>query len=756
MRQIQISFALLTLALVLVLPCSHCLAQNNPLTVKRIFGAKEFAAESFSVNWMPEGGSYFVKQPAKSGNGDDIVLIDLLNPGETKTLIAAKDLVPTGQTDPIKIESFQVSKDENKILIFNNTGRVWRYNTRGDYWIVDLQKNVVRQLGRKNFKPSQMKFAKFSPDGKYVAYVYERNIYVENLETKMITPITQTESDNIINGTSDWVYEEELYLRDGFQWSEDGNQIVFWRFDTSGVGVFTMINNTDQLYPRLIKFQYPKVGTTNSAVSIGIYDFVGGETQYVKLPGNPRDNYPAKIDWIPGSSEFLLQYLNRLQNTNKVLAVDATNGQFRTVFEDKGPAWVEVCRQIQWSPDGKQFTFISESDGWKHAYMIDVQTGQRTRLTPGDFDIVELYRIDQVEKACYFLASPQDATSRYLFRQAFQSDQVVRLTPEDQTGWHEYSFAANGKTAVHTWSKMGKPPVVETIQVATHQSIQVKRDNSKLNERLRSIAPVKHDFLELEIDADGKPLSIDAYMMYPPNFEPTKKYPVLVHVYGEPAGTTVTNKWGGNRYLWHRMMCEKGYVVMSFDNRGAKCPRGTSFRKAIYKKIGIMNASDQAKSLRAALAQFDFLDSNRVGIWGWSGGGSSTLNALFQYPDLYQAGVSVAPVPNQMYYDTIYQERYMQTPDLNAEGFKLGSPITHAKNLKGDLLLVHGTGDDNCHYQTMELLINKLIAEDKQFEMMAYPNRSHGIYEYENTRPHLYKLMADFFLEHLPPGQSKN
>lgn len=752
MRQKQITYSL-----VLIFGCvllgSDCLSQNNQLSVDRIYGKNEFAAEKFGVNWMPEGGSYFVKQPAEPGNGDDIVLINPLEPSDTKVLIAAKDLIPSGQKKPVEIESFQVSQDGNKILIFNNTKRVWRYKTRGDYWIADLQNDVVRQLGRPDFEPSQMKFAKFSPDGKYVAYVYQRNIYVENLDSKMITPITQTESDNIIYGTSDWVYEEELALRDGFQWSEDGNQIVFWRFDTSGVGVFTMINNTDQLYPRLIQFQYPKVGTTNSAVSIGIYDFVGGETQYVKLPGPPRDNYPAKIDWIPGSSQFLLQYLNRLQNTNKVLAVDATNGNFRTVFEDKDPAWVEVCRQIQWSKDGKKFTFVSESDGWKHAYMVDVDSGERTLLTPGKFDIVELYRIDQTEKACYFLASPADSTCRYLYRQPFESERVERLTPENQTGWHGYSFAANGETAVHTWSKFDQPPTVETIRIANHESLQVKRDNSVLKERLKLIASNEHEFLQLEIDADGQPLALDTLIMYPSNFDRNKKYPAIVYVYGEPANTTVTNKWGGSSYLWHRMMCEQGYVVMSFDNRGAKCPRGTSFRKAIYKKIGIMNASDQAKALQAALDKFSFLDRDRIGVWGWSGGGSSTLNALFQYPELYKTGISIAPVPNQLYYDTIYQERYMQTPDLNQQGFKLGSPITHAKNLKGNLLLVHGTGDDNCHYQTMELLINELIAKNKQFEMMAYPNRSHGIYEYPNTTRHLRTLMTDFFLEHLPPNE---
>lgn len=744
---------LVSAALLWHVDASSIQAQDNRLSVDRIFASREFASEGFSVNWMPEGGNYFVQRPAASGQGNDIVLIDPQNPDQEKVLIAAKDLVPEGKNEPISISSFQVSKDGNKILIFNNTARVWRYNTRGDYWVVDLASGEVRQLGKEEFDPSRMKFAKFSPDAKYVAYVYRRNIYVENLETKQITQITETESEDIINGTSDWVYEEELDLRDGFQWSEDGNQIVFWRFDTSNVGVFTMINNTDELYPRLIKFQYPKVGTTNSAVSIGIYDFVGGETRYLNLPGDPRENYPARVNWIPGTTQFLLQRLNRLQNVNTIHAVDATTGKFRTVFEDKDVAWVEVCDQVQWSADGKQFTFVSEEDGWKHVYLVDVDTGKRTLLTPGQFDIVELYRIDQQEKACYFLASPDDSKSRYLFRQPFEQAELQKLTPAEQRGWHKYSFSADGKTAVHTWSRMGQPPLIETIKVADHSTIEVKRDNAKLKEQLASLAEIKHDFFKLQIESeDGSPVMIDASVMLPLDFDAKKKYPVLVYVYGEPWGTTVTDQWGGNRYLWHRMMCEKGYVVMSFDNRGAKCPRGTKFRKAIYKKIGIINASDQAKAMRAALDSLSYLDRDRVGIWGWSGGGSSTLNALFQYPDLYHTGISIAPVPDQRYYDTIYQERYMQTPQLNPEGFRDGSPITHAKNLKGDLLLVHGTGDDNCHYQTMELLINELIANDKQFEMMAYPNRSHGIYEYKNTTPHLYQLMVDFMLEHLPPN----
>ncbi|MDG1808642.1 MAG: S9 family peptidase [Pirellulaceae bacterium] len=731
---------------------SLAIAQQKPLTVDRIFDSGEFRAAGFSVNWMPTGNRYFVKQPGASNNGDDIVLVDPRTSEQT-TLISAANLIPEDGADPIDIESFQVSPDKNKVLVFNNSRRVWRYNTRGDFWVVDLVSGTVRKLGGADTEEATLMFAKFSPDSKSVAYVRDRNIYVEQIESGQIRQITQTQTDDIINGTSDWVYEEELDLRDGFQWSEDGQQIVFWRFDTSDVGVFTMINNTDELYPKLIRFQYPKVGTTNSAVSIGIYDMVSGDTKFLDLPGDPRENYPARINWIPGTDQFLLQRLNRLQNTNTVYAVDAKSGQFRTVFEDRDAAWVDACDWIRWSPDGKQFSFISERDGWKHIYLVDLDTGDLQLLTPGAFDVIELFHIDLENRSCIFLASPDDPKSRYLYQQTFGESETKRLTPQEQSGWHAYSVSADGSNAVHTWSQFGAPPMIETVSLPGHQSIQSKVSNAELSQAIDELPPIKQEFFQVEIDdGAGGSLTIDGWAMYPPQFDAAKKYPALVYVYGEPWGTTVANRWDGNTYLWHRMLCEQGYIVLSFDNRGAKCPRGAAWRKAIYKKIGIINAADQAAALSATLQRMPFIDAQRIGIWGWSGGGSSTLNALFQYPELYQTGISVAPVPDQRYYDTIYQERYMQTPTLNPQGFREGSPITHAKNLQGNLFLIHGTGDDNCHYQTMELLINELIAEDKPFQMMAYPNRSHSIREYENTTPHLRKMMTNYLLERLPPG----
>lgn len=738
--------------ILLLLAAPSVWGQQDSLSVDRIFKAGEFNARSYSVNWMPSGGKFFVKRKAANGKGNDIVLVDPHGQQDNEILIPASNLIPQGESKPIDIDSFQVFKDNTKVLIFNNTKRVWRYNTRGDYWVADLKNGGVKKLGGADAQPAALMFAKFSPDGKSVAYVRERNVYIESLISGKIQQITETPNEFIINGTSDWVYEEELDLRDGFAWSDDGTKIVFWRFDTSKVGLFTMINNTDELYPRLIQFQYPKVGTTNSAVSIGIYDLDLGKTKYVEFPGDPREHYPAKLDWIPGSKEFLMQRLNRLQNTNTVYAVDSTTGEFRIVFEDKDKAWVEVCEQIQFTPSAKQFTFVSERDGWKHVYLVDVETGSQRLLTPGAFDIVQLYRIDLEEKYCLFQASPRDSKSRYLFRQSFGNSSLKRLTPTDQVGWHDYSVSADGTTAIHTRSELGVPPTTEMITLSDHSTIRIEEDNSEVKQRMESLARIKQEFVELNIDdGSGGSLKIDTALMYPPDFngEDGKKYPVIVFVYGEPWGTTVTDRWDSRNYMWHRLLCEHGYVIASFDNRGAKCPRGVAWRKAIYKKIGVINASDQAAALKQLLGKYSFLDRERVGIWGWSGGGSSTLNAMFQYPDLYQVGISVAPVPDQKYYDTIYQERYMQTPQLNPEGFKNGSPISHAQNLKGKLLLIHGTGDDNCHYQTMELLINKLIAKDKQFEMMAYPNRSHSIREYQNTTPHLRTLMTEFFLEHL-------
>ena len=392
-------------------------------------------------------------------------------------------------------------------------------------------------------------------------------------------------------------------------------------------------------------------------------------------------------------------------------------------------------------------TWISERDGWRHVYIVSRNGRDVTLATPGDYDVIELLKVDETNGWLYFIASPKNASQRYLFRVTLDGRDVQRLTPEGQTGTHGYQISADCRYAIHQHSSADKPPVETLITLPDHKPVRTLEDNQKLVEKLAKLNLAKTEFLRVAI---GDGVTLDGWCIKPPNLDPSKKYPLLVYVYGEPAGQTVVDRWSGSSWLWHSMLAQQGYVVMSFDNRGTKAPRGREWRKSIYQKIGIIPPQDQAAAVRAILQQRSYLDAGRVGIWGWSGGGSSSLHAIFKYPEIYSTAIAVAPVPNQRYYDTIYQERYMGLPETNVEGFREGSPINFARQLEGNLLLIHGTGDDNCHYQTTEMLIDELIAHNKQFSMMAYPNRTHSIKERKNTTRHLRELMTRYLLQNLP------
>jgi dipeptidyl-peptidase-4 len=721
----------------------------NALTVDRIFDAREFADQSYDVQWSNSGAQYVTQVPAPDADGGkDIILVDALS-GQQTVVARARDLTPPGKR-PLDVAEYAISEDRSKMLIFTNTRRVWRYNTRGDYWILDLQTKRLSQVGASQQEASLM-FAKLAPDGNSVAYVVDGDIWLESTVDGQAPAkkLTDKAHPDIINGTSDWVYEEELDVRDGFRWSPDGRYILFWQFDSSGVEEFTLINNTAALYPQLTKFKYPKAGRQNSSVRAGVVDVESGGTRWIELPGDPRDHYLARMEYVPGTQMFLVQQLNRQQNTNTVYEVDSATGSFRTVMVDRDDAWVDVNDNPVWLAGNKSFSWISEKDGWRHLYVVERATGQMKIVTPGAFDVIELLNILPDRNICYFIASPKQATQRYLYRAALDGQTVERVTPENQPGWHSYNLSANGEAAIHNWSQADVPPTIEVVRLPNHETVRTVVTNRVLKSKLAQLSPNRTRFFQVKLD-DGT--LIDGTLILPPNFDVARKYPVIFYVYGEPWGTTATDHWEGDRYLWHRMMAEKGYVIASLDNRGTKVPKGRGWRKAIYKQIGILASADQAAAAQKLMKAYRWIDEQRVGIWGWSGGGSMTLNAMFRYPQIYKTGISVAPVPDQQYYDTIYQERYMSTPQQNPDGFKNGSPINFAKNLEGNLLIIHGTGDDNCHYQTTELLIDELIRQNKQFSMMAYPNRSHSIREGENTTRHLRTLMTNYFLNNLPPG----
>ena len=742
----------LTLA-ILVTPLLQAVAQQTDaslLNVERIYASPELVTQSLGpVRWLEDGAGYTRLEPSGTvKEARDLVRYDV-ETGRRQVLVATDRLIPSGSSKPLTVDNYFWSPDGKLLLIYTNSQKVWRQNTRGDYWVLNLGSGKLTKLGG-DAKPATLMFAKFSPDGTRVGYVRENNIYVESVADNRITALTRDGSRTIINGTFDWVYEEELDLRDGWRWSPDGNHVAYWQLDTSGVREFNMINNTDALYPMLIPIQYPKAGEQNSAGRVGIVDAAGGATQWLEVPGDPRNHYIARMDWAANSDEVALQQLNRLQNTNLVMLGDRRTGRVRTILTERDDAWLDVDSDIHWLDGGKKFLWISERDGWRHAYTVSRDGKTVKLLTPDKSDLTNVDMVDEAGGWLYYRASPTNATRRFLYRAALDgSAKQEQLAPASQPGTHTYNIAPRAGYAFHTYSSYGKPPTTDLIRLPSHQSVRVVVDNASVIDKVNKLKRGESEFFQVDIE-EG--VQLDGWIMKPPDFDPSKRYPLLFYVYGEPAGQTVLDVWQGNLYLWHLMLTQQGYIVISVDNRGTPAPKGRGWRKVVYRKIGVLASREQAAAAKAIMSRWKFIDPSRVGIWGWSGGGSMTLNMMFRHPEIYKTGMSVAPVVSQRHYDTIYQERYMGLPQQNGEDYKQGSSINFVDKLQGNLLLVHGTGDDNVHYQNTELLVNALIAANKPFTMMAYPNRSHSINEGTNTSRHMFELLTRYLRENLPPG----
>jgi dipeptidyl-peptidase-4 len=548
---------------------------------------------------------------------------------------------------------------------------------------------------------------------------------------------------------SDWVYEEEFSLRDGFRWSPDGKRIAFFHFDMTGVGTFLLINDTDSLYPFVIPIQYPKSGTTNSAVTAGVVSADGGPITWLKVPGAPRDNYLPWMEWA-GPDELMIQRINRRQDTDNVMLVNATSGEARTVVPEHDKAWLDLVDDVPWLKGDKEFLWTSERDGWRHIWRIARSDGKATLVTHGDFDAVSVAGIDQKGGWLYFIASPDNATRRFLYRTRLDgSGSAQRVTPAAERGNHRYDISPDGKWALHFASSFDVPSTTELVRLPSHQSVRTLVANDTLKAHVASWVRQPGEFFKVTLPDNA---TLDGWMIKPADFDSTRQYPILMYVYGEPAGQTGQDSWMGSSRIWYQMIANRGYLVATVDNRGTPSPKGRDWRKVVYGAIGELSSREQADAVRVLARTRPFVDSTRVAIWGWSGGGTNTLNAMFRYPDVYQVGMSVAPVPDQRLYDTIYQERYMGTPEGNPDGYKRGSAINFAEGLKGELLLVHGTGDDNVHFQGSQRLLNRLISLDKQVDFLEYPNRSHCICEGAGTTLHIYSTLTRYLLTHLEAG----
>ena len=699
------------------------------------------------TQWTGDGKGIF------SLSKNALVKTDVLT-GDVDTIISA--LVLNNVELFKRMDNYSWNEKTQQLLVFANTARVWRYNTRGDYWLYDNNTKKWKQLGKS--RPAQtLMFAKLSPDGYKAAYVSEQNVYVEDLKTGAIKALTTDGNRRMINGTFDWVYEEEFACRDGFRWSPDGKKIAFWQVNAAGTKDFMMMDNTSDIYSKPIPVEYPKVGEAPSAVRIGVIDLATGKKTWMDIPGDQRQHYIPRMEWA-GKDEVIVQQLNRKQNESRLYLANAGTGKGYYIHSEKDAAWIDILPSIDddynyggwdWLDGGKSFIWVSEQDGWRHLYRMSRNGKESVLLTQGNFDVIEIAAVKEKEGYVYFYASPDNATQKYLYRTKLNDSAVPeRITPNTQPGTHQYNISPVADLAFHSFSNHKVQYVTEAISLNTHLD-----DNGKspVQEAINKVAnlPSPIEFFKVKTD-EG--VEMDGWMVKPENFNPAKKYPVVFFVYSEPAGANVIDRFGvGRNRLYAGDMRKDGYVYVTIDNRGTPVPKGREWRKSIYRKIGIVNIDDQAKAAKEVF-KMGFIDTSRVAVWGWSGGGSATLNLMFRYPEIYKTGISIAAVAFQLTYDNIYQERYMGLPQENREDFVKGSPITHAKNLRGNLLYIHGTGDDNVHYQNAELLQNELIKYNKQFQFMSYPNRSHSISEGEGTTKHLQTLYTNYLKQHCPPG----
>lgn len=709
------------------------------------------SAQTGDIKWANDGNSYY-----RIENNELVQYV--LPDNKPVVVITRQQFTPSGSESPLDVSFYSFSADQQKVLLFTNTKKVWRLNSRGDYWVLDRNAGSLNQLG-KSLPGSSLMFAKFSPDGQSAAYVSGNNIYAEDLATSKITPLTRDGSVTLINGTFDWAYEEEFFCRDGFRWSPDSKKIAYWQIDASRIKKFYMINNTDSIYSRVIPIEYPKVGETPSSCRIAVVAIADTSKTWMNIPGDPSQNYIVRLEFIPSTGNLLTQQLNRKQNASKLYISETATGNTKAIYEESDAAWVDIytpgnsyaldfTNTFIWLNNSQSILWDSEKDGWRHLYQVSLTGKPEKLVTEGNYDFSDLTYVDAKKGYVYYMASPDNATQKYLYRTKLDgSGKAELLSSASMKGTHSYSFSPSGKYAVHSFSNSFTRSSREFITVSNHkplnekQSIAARMDSLKIKQAT--------EFFKI---TTGDNVEMDGWMVKPENFDPAKKYPVVFYVYTEPASATVTDTYGaGRNFLYLGSMARDGYIYISLDNRGTPVPKGRAWRKAIYRKIGQINIHDQAMAAKEIL-KWNFVDPERVAVWGWSGGGTATLNLMFQYPDIYKTGIAIAAVANELSYDNIYQERYMGLPQENMEDFVNGSPITHARNLKGNLLYIHGTGDDNVHYQNAEMLINELVKYNKQFQIMPYPNRTHGISEGEGTFAHLSTLYTNYLRKNCPPG----
>ncbi len=717
----RLSIALL--ATLLAVPAAAQRAQD--LTVDAITHGAFSGAALPSPQWLADGSAFFDLRRAADG-GVDIVRVSASTGASTVVAPAASLAGADGA--PFNVESVVISRDATKVLLFHNSVRVWRQNTRGVYDVLDVASGKVTPLSA---APGLQMFAKFSPDGRRVAFVRDNNLFVTDLAARQEHALTTNGSDVIINGTSDWVYEEELSIRDAFRWSPDSRRLAFWRFDQSPVPVFPMLDELS-LAAKAIPLRYPRPGDPNSRVTIGVVDADSRATTWLHTGAG---EYLAAMDWA-GPDSVAVQRMPRTQNQIDLLMLSASSGSGRTVLTERDSAWVDVEENTpRWVANGSMFLWPSERSGWRQYYLYRRDGTLVTRVTRDGVDVASLAGVDEKHGYVYALVAAPTPMERQLYRYSLRGGSETRATPEP--GTHRISVSPDGATMVDIHSTASLPGAASLVSLTRGGQRHVLEANAALRERLARITRAP-EFFQIPLP-DGTKLN--AFRILPPTFDSTRHYPVLMYVYGGPQSQTVLDEYGGDRYLWHEMLARRGYVVVSVDNRGTGA-RGSAFRHIVYRHLGIHESDDQIAAARWLGAQ-KWVDPSRIGIWGWSYGGYMASITSFRGGSVFRSAIAVAPVTDWRLYDDIYTERYMRTPAENPAGYGEGSAQAYVSKLSASFLVIHGTGDDNVHAQNTIQLIDKLEAANKPFQLMLYPARTHSL-SGGNSRTHLFTLLTHF------------
>ena len=652
-----------------------------------------------------------------------------------ETLVDIKALKLPKGISAEKVSGYEFSEDENLVLIQVNSEPIYRRSSKETCLVYNRTSKQLNLLEEGKLVSN----ASFSPDGSKVAYVFENNLYAFDLATGQRMVLTADGAFNqVINGAADWVYEEELEFARAFAWAPDGKRIAYYRFDESQVPEFSMDMYGD-LYPQGYKFKYPKAGEKNSVVTIHVYDLDARKVTTVET-GPETDQYIARLTWADAATVAMLR-LNRLQNQCDLLFADATTGASRVILSEKSDTYVEVSdNKWHFLTTSTDFLWRSEQDGFYHIYRYNREGKMVKALTKGDFEVMDVLGVDEKNDKLFFLSTEDSPLQRQVYSVTLDGKKKTRLTPE--AGTHSASFSAAFTYFVDSYSTI-HTPARTVLRDAAGQVVAELESNATLITKLKGLKISKPEFFTFQTE---EKVTLNGWMIKPADFDPAKKYPVLMHVYGGPGSQTVQDDYDPFNYIWHQMLAQEGCIVVSVDNRGTGA-RGRDFRTATYANLGHLETLDQISAAKY-LQTLAYVDGQRIGIWGWSYGGYMTSLCMTKGKGIFKAGIAVAPVTNWRFYDTIYTERYLKTPQENEDGYDKNSPINFAKDLKGKYLLVHGTADDNVHVQNSYEMVEALVQANKQFDMFFYPNKNHGIYG-GYTRYHLYRKMTDFLKENL-------